>query len=68
MAWHKSITERRIMEACERTRMTMDNPGLCLACGNEQTGCEPDARNYECEACGERQVFGAEELLLSILP
>jgi hypothetical protein len=67
MTWHKSITKRRVMDACERYRMTLDNPGLCLACGNEQGGCEPDARNYECEACGERQVFGAEELLLEVL-
>jgi hypothetical protein len=27
-------------------------------------GVEPDARNYLCEACGERRVFGAEEILL----
>jgi len=40
------------------------NPGLCLACGEEQEGCEPDARYYERETCGERQVFGAAELLV----
>lgn len=38
--------------------------GFCIACGNEQHGCEPDAREYECEACGERKVFGAEELII----
>ena len=38
--------------------------GYCLACGEEQSGCEPDARNYECESCGEHKVFGAEECLL----
>jgi hypothetical protein len=38
--------------------------GFCLACQQSQSGCEPDARNYECESCGERQVFGAEELIL----
>jgi|SRR5215831_7544499 len=65
---HKSITVARIMQACERQRMTLDNPGLCIACGNEQEGCEPDARKYECEACGEKSVYGAEELLLRVLP
>jgi hypothetical protein len=40
-----------------------DQAGFCLACGNEQYGCEPDARGYECEACGEKQVFGASELV-----
>ena len=38
--------------------------GFCTACGEEQGGCEPDAKNYECESCGERMVFGAEQLLI----
>ena len=40
-----------------------DQAGFCLACGNMQFNCEPDARNYKCEACGERRVFGAAELV-----
>jgi predicted RNA-binding Zn-ribbon protein involved in translation (DUF1610 family) len=40
-------------------------PGWCVACGSEQDGVEPDARNYVCDACGERTVFGAEECLLN---
>ena len=27
-------------------------------------GVEPDARRYECETCGAREVYGAEELLM----
>lgn len=38
--------------------------GVCLKCGNEQFGCEPDARRYECEACGEKAVYGVEEALM----
>ncbi len=38
--------------------------GFCLACGNEQGGCEPDARQYECESCGAKKVYGIEELLM----
>jgi hypothetical protein len=38
--------------------------GFCLACGEEQAGCEPDAREYECESCGAYKVYGAEEILL----
>ena len=68
MKMHPSITEERILEACERHRTSLDDPGFCLACGNEQGGCEPDARRYECEACGERAVYGAEELLIEMLP
>ena len=45
-----------------------DNRGFCLACGEEAYSIEPDARNYECESCGECEVFGAEELLVSRVP
>jgi hypothetical protein len=41
-----------------------DMVGFCTACGHEQDGCEPDARNYECENCGEKKIFGAQELLI----
>lgn len=48
------------MAAAER----QDGTGFCLACGHEHDGVEPDARGYECEACGRNKVYGAEELLL----
>lgn len=64
MKIHESITEERVIDAVKRSYSTLDNPGFCIACGHEQDGCEPDARNYECESCGERKVFGAEELLI----
>ena len=38
--------------------------GFCIKCGAERSCCEPDARNYKCEDCGERAVFGAEELIV----
>lgn len=38
--------------------------GFCLACGEMAYGVEPDARGYECECCGARKVYGAEELLI----
>jgi hypothetical protein len=63
---HASITLYRVMAAVERYRVTLDNPGFCLACGEEAEGCEPDAIGYECEACGEEQVMGAEELLIRL--
>lgn len=59
-----NLTLKMIEEAARRSMTTLDNPGFCLSCGNEQGGCEPDARRYECEACGEKQVYGAEELLI----
>lgn len=38
--------------------------GFCLACGEMACGVEPDAREYTCESCGARRVYGAEELLI----
>ena len=61
---HRSITAKRVCEAVEREMTTLDNPGFCLACGEEAMGCEPDARQYECEHCGKRQVYGAAEVLM----
>lgn len=66
MSIHPSITAERIAAACERRNTTLDNPGFCIACGADADGCEPDAREYECEECGENKVYGAEELLMGI--
>ena len=42
-----------------------DTAGFCLACGLDVcSGVEPDARAYECESCGEKKVYGLQELLL----
>ena len=49
---HESITTDRVCDAIERSNTGTDNPGFCIECGHEQDGCEPDARNYECELCG----------------
>ena len=66
MKMHESVTADRVMEACQRRITTLDNPGFCVSCGADADDCEPDARYYECENCGERKVFGAEELMLAL--
>ena len=64
MKIHQDVTLERVTEAVERHLTTLDNPGFCVRCGAEAEGVEPDARRYECEACGENGVYGADELLL----
>lgn len=44
--------------------MIGEQEGWCVACGEEQSGVEPDARRYTCECCGEQTVYGAEEMVL----
>ncbi len=57
--WPKTMTEAEFRE------LDNEHGGLCLACGELAWGdCEPDARNYPCEGCDKRRVYGAEEARL----
>lgn len=64
-AFKKQVASRRFkMTQDEYQDATNDYLGFCRACGESQDQCEPDAREYKCEACGELQVYGVEELLM----
>lgn len=64
MSAHKSVTKKRIAERYEETQGTLDNPGICMGCGEDVEGVEPDARKYTCECCGADRVYGVEELFM----
>jgi hypothetical protein len=66
MEIHSSVTLKRVMDAANRRRTTLDDPGFCLHCGADAEGVEPDAQEYECEICGETSVYGAEEILMHL--
>jgi hypothetical protein len=66
MKMHKSITIDRVCDALERRNNSLDAPGFCIACGHDAEGVEPDAEEYECEGCGEKKVYGAEQLLFML--
>jgi hypothetical protein len=40
------------------------NEGVCLDCGAEAYGVEPDASGYQCESCGEHSVMGMEDAII----
>jgi hypothetical protein len=67
-AWHPSLTDELLWAAARRQMMSLEDPGFCISCGHQQGGVEPDARRHICESCGARQVYGAEELVLSLIP
>jgi len=50
------------MQQCEND----DYEGICIACGEDAEGVEPDARKYECESCGKEKVYGCQELLFMV--
>lgn len=56
----KNLDMAEVMDAAEQD----ENAGFCTECGAYHEGIEPDARNYECENCGARAVFGAEQIIL----
>ncbi len=56
------LNAERVMAAVQAD----DNTGFCKACGADQSGCEPDARNVKCEACGACEVYGSEECLIGL--
>jgi hypothetical protein len=64
MKMHKSVTLERIMEMTERSTFGAEDDGVCVACGQDQMGVEPDAERLPCESCGRNAVYGAEQLLL----
>lgn len=59
---NRSEILNRAMEACQEDNST----GICLACGADADGVEPDARKYECEVCGQATVYGCEEIVVRL--
>jgi predicted RNA-binding Zn-ribbon protein involved in translation (DUF1610 family) len=66
MKIHPSITQARVMALAEESMFGMSDSGLCVACGEDAMGVEPDARKYKCDLCGEMAVYGAEEILFQV--
>jgi hypothetical protein len=54
------VSGAEVLEAAQSD----DSMGFCLGCGAEAYGVEPDAERYKCESCEQRQVYGAEQLVL----
>ena len=57
-----ALTLDQVLDAVE----SGESIGLCIVCGAESFGVEPDAREYTCEECGKHTVYGAEELLFHL--
>jgi hypothetical protein len=64
---HEDVTEDMVCGIAEENMFGMTSDGICVACGNVQGGCEPDAVGYTCEDCGRGTVYGAEELMIHMV-
>lgn len=56
----KKLTLAKVMKAAE----SGESVGFCVKCTAKAYQVEPDARKYECESCGAKAVYGAEELAM----
>lgn len=63
MKMHPSVTADR---ACELAEEDM-SLGICIECGTEAEGVEPDAERYHCDECGANKVYGAEQLVIMLV-
>ena len=57
---HPDVTFDHLQEAID----SHDNPGMCIACGCDAGGVEPDAEKYPCDECGKHTVYGVEQVVL----
>jgi len=64
MRIHKSITFARLEDAIHRQMFGLDNPGICITCGEETGGCPPDAQRYPCYSCDTSTVYAPAEILI----
>lgn len=48
----------RFIAAHQDNEFGLGTAGFCVKCGAEQSGVEPDARNYKCDECGSKSVMG----------
>ena len=60
------MTKTALLELALKLAQYDEYMGICLGCGAEAVGVEPDARGYECDACGAHKVYGAEEILIAL--
>ena len=66
MNMHPTVTLERVCNVVEASAFNLDSPGICIVCGADVDGVEPDAVAYRCDACGDIGVYGAEELLIML--
>lgn len=61
----KTKTYKRIKITEDTYRaLESDYMGICRSCLDVACECEPDARNYKCESCNAKTVYGAQELMM----
>ncbi len=60
MKIHASVTFERVRALAEGC----GNIGVCITCGEEVSGVEPDARKYLCDGCGQDAAYGVEQIII----
>jgi len=64
MSLPSNLTMEILESALRESLFGMRSIGFCMACGEEHDHVEPDAKNYECNSCGEMEVCGVTYLYM----
>lgn len=69
MLTNKQIIAHLLDEYGSRDSAMFDSTGdgICLECGNIQSGVEPDAEGYHCNECNADAVCGIEGVIITYL-
>lgn len=65
MKLHESINIERLAALATQNFISCTNYGVCIACGEEANGVEPDSRDSLCDHCHTRNVWGVDEIILN---
>ena len=60
------LTKLQILDRAMEMSGEDNNEGICLTCGAETDGVEPDARAVPCGSCGAHNVYGAEAIIIRL--
>ena len=66
-AIHASLSPTRIESLAHEAFWQPDPPGVCIACGTEVRGIDPERERAPCGACGARRVYGAQRLVFLLM-
>jgi len=64
---HPSVTLPRVRAAMERSASSAADVRFCIVCGAQHTGDAPAIWHLHCHSCGAYAVYGADELLFSLV-
>ena len=64
---HPTLSPERVESLAHEAFWQPDPPGVCIACGTEVRGIDPERERATCPSCGQRAVSGAQRLVFLMM-